>query len=32
LLYEDGLGRYWSLGDFLVKAFYIGKQFKPKSE
>jgi len=32
LLYEDGLNNYWSLGEFLAKAFDIGKQFKPKSE
>jgi flavin reductase (DIM6/NTAB) family NADH-FMN oxidoreductase RutF len=32
LLYEDGLNNYWSLGDFLAKAFDIGKKFKPKSE
>lgn len=32
LLYEDGLGNYWNLGEFLAKAFDIGKQFKPKSE
>jgi flavin reductase (DIM6/NTAB) family NADH-FMN oxidoreductase RutF len=32
LLYEDGLGNYWNLGQFLAKAFDIGKQFKPKSE
>jgi len=32
LLYEDGLGNYWSLGEFLAKAFDIGKQFKTKSE
>jgi len=31
LLYEDGLGNYWNLGDFLAKGFEIGKQFKPKS-
>jgi len=32
LLYEDGLGSYWSLGKFLAKAFDIGKQFKPESQ
>jgi len=32
LLYEDSLGNYWNLGEFLAKAFDIGKQFKPKSE
>ena len=32
LLYEDGLGNYWSLGNFLAKAFDVGKQFKPKAE
>jgi len=32
LLYEDGLGNYWSLGEVLAKAFDIGKQFKPKAE
>ena len=30
LLYEDGLNRYWNLGDLLAKAFEIGKRFKPK--
>ena len=32
LLYEDGLGNYWSLGKFLAKAFDIGKQFKSESQ
>ena len=32
LLYEDGLNKYWSLGEFIAKAFDIGKQFKPKTE
>jgi len=32
LLYEDGLGKYWRLGDFFAKAFDIGKQIKPKPE
>jgi len=30
LLYEDGLNKYWSLGEFIAKAFDIGKKFKPK--
>ena len=28
LLFEDGLGSYWSLGDYLAKAFDLGKHFK----
>jgi len=32
MLYEDGLNNYWSLGEYLAKAFDIGKKFKPKSE
>jgi flavin reductase (DIM6/NTAB) family NADH-FMN oxidoreductase RutF len=32
LLYEDGLGNYWSLGKCLAKAFDIGKQFKSESQ
>ena len=32
LLYADGLGNYWNLGEFLAEAFDIGKQFKPKSK
>lgn len=30
LLYEDGLNNYWILGNYLAKAFDIGKKFKPK--
>lgn len=32
LLFEDGSGSYWSLGDYLAKAFDIGKHFKSQSE
>jgi flavin reductase (DIM6/NTAB) family NADH-FMN oxidoreductase RutF len=32
LLYEDGLNNYWNLGEFLAKAFDIGKQFKTKTK
>jgi flavin reductase (DIM6/NTAB) family NADH-FMN oxidoreductase RutF len=31
LLFEDGRGNYWSVGECLAKAFDIGKHFKPKS-
>lgn len=30
LLYEDGLNRYWNLGDLLANAFNIGKTYYPK--
>ena len=32
LLYEDGLGNYWKIGEFIAKAFTIGREFKPKPE
>jgi flavin reductase (DIM6/NTAB) family NADH-FMN oxidoreductase RutF len=30
LLFEDGLNRYWKLGDLLANAFDIGKKYNPK--
>ncbi len=32
LIFEEGLGNYWKLGEFVAKAFTIGKSYKVKQK